>query len=289
MRRFNLTNELINNSQLISASDFSYVFKMTNGNYLKLFSDKSLLAYKEIKVNLEDKLNSANKLGITNDIVKPCAVAYFRGEAVGYEISPANGINFNQYDDTLTLQDRLDLYAYADVHKKIEDIVRTNKNIVVPDLCSCDNIYIDQNHNITLIDYDGMQIGPYRSFMISSLLGVQRDIVENPKYFNKETGLYSKTLDIRSSIILYFITALNVNLTSVGVTAPGEKEPITLDFIFNTINLDDPDICHNVWKMFQKDQKEEFLENTVYEIAEKYNLTVAGMYNGILRKQLIKK
>lgn len=290
MRRFKVTHELIRNSQLISSNEFSSVFRLPSGNYLKIFTPDTLMIYQTMMVDIEAKLQNANKLGITNDILKPCAIAYDLNNAVvGFEMQPARGINFNQFDALLTFKDRQNLYGYAEIHKKIEDILRNNPNIVVTDLCSCDNIYIDENKNISLIDYDDMQIGNQRSLMISSSLGTQRDIITTPKYFDDLTQLFTKTLDVRSSIILYFLTAFNINLNSVGLTAPGDTEPITLDFIFDALMLDDPDLCHNVWKMMQKNQTEDFLGDTVFRIADKYDLKIVSICGDKIRKQLIRK
>lgn len=290
MRRFKITQELICNSQLISSNQFSYVLRLPSGNYLKIFTPEALMIYQTIMIDIEAKLQDANKLGITNDILKPCAIAYdLHNAVVGFEMQPARGINYNQFDDLLTFEDRQDLYGYAQIHKKIEDILRNNPNIVVTDLCTCDNIYIDENKNVSLIDYDDMQIGNHRSIMISSSLGTQRDIITTPKYFDNSTQLFNKTLDIRSSIILYFLSTFNINLNSVGLTASGDNEPITLDFIFDSLMLDDQDLCHNVWKMMQKNQTEDFLGDTVFRIADKYDLKIVEIRGDKIRKQLIKK
>ena len=47
---------------------------------------------------------------------------------------------------------------------------------------------------------------------------------------------------------------------------------MTLDDIFSIINLDDVDIQQKVWKLYQSDQSNEFLEEDLYRIAEEYKL-----------------
>ena len=58
-----------------------------------------------------------------------------------------------------------DLFMYADIHTKLENIVRSTDDIVYPDICTCDNIYVDSSNGnkIQLIDYDGLQVGIYPS------------------------------------------------------------------------------------------------------------------------------
>lgn len=56
------------------------------------------------------------------------------------------------------------------------------------------------------------------------------------------------------------------------------------------INLDDPDICHKVWKLFQEKEENEFLRDDVFKIAEKYNTEIIAQRNdGVYIKRLVKK
>lgn len=56
------------------------------------------------------------------------------------------------------------------------------------------------------------------------------------------------------------------------------------------INLDDPDICHKVWKLFQEKEDNEFLRDDVFKIAEKYNVGIVAQRNdGVYIKKFVKK
>ena len=62
------------------------------------------------------------------------------------------------------------------------------------------------------------------------------------------------------------------------------------DTIFEAINLDDQDVCHKVWKLFQENEENEFLRDDVFRIAEKYDMrVVARRSDGLCVKKLIKK
>ena len=89
--------------------------------------------------------------------------------------------------------------------------------------------------------------------------------------------------------LLYFLTAFNVNLNKVGMVNPVTGTVVTLDDLFYAIGLDDSDLCHKVLKTFQRNQSNEFLGDTVYDIAEKYDMHVLSKRNDCYLKVLTKK
>ena len=122
---------------------------------------------------------------------------------------------------------------------------------------------------------------------MSGTLGKQ-ELHYTPKYRTGE--LFNKNLDKKSSIYLYFISALNVSLANVGRFNPFTGRNIAIEDIFQMINLDDPDICHKVWKLFQEKEENEFLRDDVFKIAEKYNVGIVAQRNdGVYIKKFVKK
>ena len=77
---------------------------------------------------------------------------------------------FNGYNplSKLTLSEQEDLYQFAKLFRNIENAVKTSPNIIIPDLCSCDNILVGKNNTIKLIDYDGFQVKDTKTAFISS-------------------------------------------------------------------------------------------------------------------------
>jgi len=275
--------------KLLSKGEDATVIKLNNGNILKIFHPETISISKECGVDIEAKILDAVPIKHSPEILVPSVAAYYEnGAFLGYIMPPAQGINFNLYDQNLTLDQRKNLKRYADIHYKLESVLRRNEDIVFPDFCTCDNIFVDKKSNIQFIDYDGLQIGKHGTLSLSTSLGDIHDIIKNPKYFNQE-HLYTKELDKRSSIILYFLCALNVNFTKIGQIDPTTGKPVTLDDIFNAINLDDLDICHKVWKIFQDNEKNEYLGDDVYKMADIYDLNLLIPYNGYYIKKLSRK
>ena len=72
------------------------------------------------------------------------------------------------------------------------------------------------------------------------------------KYYDFETGLFTKEIDIKSAIFLYFVDVFGINLASVNRLNPYTGQIVTLDEIFSIINLQDVDIKQKVWKLYQQ-------------------------------------
>ena len=58
---------------------------------------------------------------------------------------------------------------------------------------------------------------------------------------------------------------------------PYTNQPITLDDVFELINLDDYDIMNKVWKLFQENKENEYLEEDVFKIAQDYEMEVIDL------------
>lgn len=282
-----ITGELIKKSMVLSDKGISAVYRLRDGSILKVFSPEYLHAMKLIGVDFEKKILDAKRIPNAKEILIPTAAAYMKDHFLGYTMPQAKGINYNKFDDRLSLEERMDLEGYAKRHHSIESVLVRAKDVVFPDLGTCDNIFFDEKLNPQFIDYDGLQVGKYQSHVMSLALGRQEQYY-TPKYW--DGTLFNKNLDKRSSIFLYFVSAFNVNLATVGRVNPYTGEKVTVDTIFEAINLDDQDVCHKVWKLFQENEENEFLRDDVFRIAEKYDMiVVARRRDGLCVKKLIKK
>ena len=270
MEKVDLRSLIVSNQ--ISKSDSSNVFLLRDGSILKIFSQLSQLMYTMAGISLEGKIITAKKIVNVPEIVVPKSAVYDGKRFVGYITDYIEGINFNDWDDNLSLDQRCDLLMYAEIYKKIEDIVKRGnaKKIIFPDLLTCDNIIFTADGSVRFIDYDGLQIGNYNSVAISTTLGDESEYM-NPKYCSSPLH-FTQNLDKASLIYFYFISALGIGLFNVGKLDPRTGKPITLDDVFEVINLDDDDIKHKVWKCFQKNCINSFLGDDVFRIAEKYTM-----------------
>jgi len=131
-------------------------------------------------------------------------------------------------------------------------------------------------------------VGKHKSTCISTSLGDSDEYLKIPKYCDKN-GLFTKELDKKSLIIFYFLTAFNVDLNKVGKIEPISGEMMTLETVFDCIKLDDYDICHKIWKIFQDQEPNEYLGADVIRIAEKYDMKVIANIKGRPLKCLYKK
>lgn len=259
---------------------FSRVFQLRNGSYVKLYDSYFLQHIKQISpYDIERKIMEAKPVPNVPEIIVPSHAIYDEknGLFTGYITPPAKGITLNQLDNRLSNRERTDLRQYADLYHLMEDFVkRANQaGFVFPDFCSLDNLFIYGNgnsRNLSMIDYDGMQIGNHPSMSFSTVLGNQNHYFI-PKYWDDKTNLFNHNLDIKSLITEYFLMTFNVNLAKVGERNPETGKPITLDDIFEQIQLDDDDFKHKVWKTFQPNVENEFLGDSVYRLAETHRLT----------------
>lgn len=282
-----IRSNTLNGSSLISRGGISTVFRLSDGSILKVFDANVLSTFREIGVDLERKILDAKKIPNAKEIIIPTAAAYAGDKFIGYTMPAAKGIDYNTFDSRLSLSEREDLFGYAKRHYSIESVLVRATDVIFPDLCTCDNIFFGKDGKPEFIDYDGLQVGSHPSYVMSCAMGEQIQYYI-PKYWDGE--LFNKNLDKRSSIFLYFISALGINLATVGKINPRTGKVITVDDVFKVLNLDDSDICQKVWKAFQPNEENEFLRDDVFKMAEKYNLRIIGRRNdGVYLKQLVKK
>lgn len=289
MRKREIHDYDLRNAKLIFKGESCKVLRLNNGSVLKIFDPMVIELSKTVGADIEAKILDAVPIKQSPEILVPTAAAYRDDNFIGYTMPMARGIDYNSYYNDLTFFNHHDLHKFALVHSRLEGVLRRNPNMVFPDFCTFDNIFIDDKENVQFIDYDGIQVGKHKSLSMSTSLGSITEHMANPKYFTSEQW-FTKELDKKSSIISYFLTTFNVRLDVVGKANPIDGKIITVDEIFNYINLDDPDVCHKVWKLFQDNQQNEYLGDDVFKIAEKYNMVIDGRDpSGAYSKYLMKK
>jgi len=265
----------VRDSTIIGSGYFSKVFKLRHGNILKVFSSDFILISKMMGNDIEKKILEAVPLKDSPEILIPTTAFYTKdGNFLGYTMPCAKGVSYNDYEQSFDLSRRQDLFKYAEDHLKIEGVVQRNPNIVFPDLCTCDNIFVDENRDVQFIDYDGLQIGNNFVCGISTSLGYEDQYLSSNKYFSN--GRFTKELDKKSLIFLYFLTAFNTDLSKVGEIDPYSGETITIEKVLDALNFDDLDVCHKVWKLFQENEENEYLGDDVFRIAERYSVKIHG-------------
>ncbi len=259
------------------------IIKLPNGELLKVLDKELLLIIKDTGYDLERRLDEADSFTSFKNFSIPTRKLEHNGRISAYTMPNFPGINFTDY-----YVDIFNLKRYADIHAQIEENIQTGNELglVFPDLCTTENIIISPDGKVYFIDYDGIQIKDMPAIGYSDFLGLPREVL-TPKYYNEKTGLFTKELDIKSAIFLYFVDVFGVNLSVANTINPYTGKKVTLDYIFSTINLQDSSIQHKVWKLFQENEKNEFLGKDMYLLVEKYNL-MPDMPDASLKKLMRK-
>ena len=267
MEKANLYEFLDNNKgySLLKRCKDTTIIKLPNNQILKILDLKLLDMLNKTGYGLESRLNEVDNLDKNVNFAYPTVMLEDNGVITSYVMPEIPGLDFTNY-----YKNTLDLLSYANIHLQIENNIKTGNNtgLIFPDLCTTENIRITPGDKVFFIDYDGLQVKHMPAIGYSDVLG---DVFDT-KYYNHETELFTPELDIRSATFLYFVDTFGVDLGVVNKKNPLTNEYISVDYIFSAINLDDDDIKHKVWKLFQSSEKNEFLGEDLYKLAENYKL-----------------
>jgi hypothetical protein len=160
------------------------------------------------------------------------------------------------------------------LYAKIEDVVmKANKvGIVMPDLCTCDNIILLPDGSLRFIDFDGMQFGSRdKSIALSTSLGDAGRYVQNRKY-DKNFCSFNTELDKTSLAILMFLMIFNMDLTKVGMIHPRTGKPIVLDELFEDMGLEDKEFLRKILLNISSNRSGSYLQGDLFRVAENYNM-----------------
>ncbi len=293
MEKTSINNFNLNTAKLLSENSISKVYRLCNGEILKMFNPNILNIYNNVGGNVEKKILEAEALPNIPEIIIPNKAVYDeKGRFIAYTSSYIEGLNLGQYYDSLTKNDRNSLYFFATLFEKLESVVsRANEEgFVFPDLVNPGNFIFDKNGNFKLIDYDGMQIRDNKSMVISRVLSVDEKYNRVSKYGNGYF-LYTPELDKKSIILLYIILVFHVRFAAIGQKSYHTGEVITLDYIFDYIGLDDEKFKNKIYKIYNDNEKNEFISEDINRLADMYELRskVALTKDSGVCKYLIKK
>lgn len=269
--------------KILKRCEDTTIIKFPNGELLKILDDELLKIISNTGYNLETRLNEVKNLTGFANFSWPTMMLEDENIVKAYSIPYIPGVDFTDYYENI-----FDLASYANIHSQIENNIKAGNNtgIVFPDLCTTENIRITADGKVFFIDYDGLQIKQMPAVGFSDFLGTPREVLSE-KYYDYKFGLFTKELDIKSAIFLYFVDVFGINLAAVNRINPETGRIVTLDEIFSIINLNDSDIQQKVWKLFQPAIANEFLGNDLYKLAEKYKLVMP--FPNAPTKMLIKK
>lgn len=285
MDKIDFNDLRFNISHLLGETQAGRLCMMNDNRVLKLFDSDFLIALRGRGYNLEEKILNASNLVDIPEVIVPDSVVYDDEDFFGYTMPYFEGISI--YEFVEYNKNRLSLEGLNPFFTRLENIIKKSDNIVFPDLLSDGNILLNRT-DIGLIDFDGLQIGEYSSPTLSSSLG-ERFYYNNTKYRNN--GLYTKELDIKSLIYLYFDLVFNCPLWNVdSFLSKNDKERLNekLEFLFRYHRIDSSELFDKVVRLYDDDLSNIYLGETIYDIASNYELDSEYYASSGVRK-LIKK
>lgn len=251
----------------------STIYRLPDGRILKIVKPIVFETCQFLGANFESKILSTAAVSV-KEIVTPLSAVYDGSFCLGYTMEAVEGLDLNRYDENFTLEDRGNLHHFAELFAKIEEVVvKANRvGIVMPDLCTLDNIIIQPDGSLRFIDFDGMQFGTRdRSIALSTSLGNPAKYIRNPKYDNSFCS-FTRELDKTSLAILLFLMVFNINLNKIGMVHPYTKKIITLEDTLREIGLEDGEFVRKVLANISADKKGYYLRDELFKIAENYSM-----------------
>ena len=279
--------------EVLYNGETSYIYRLEDGRLYKKAKSMLLDVCKRNGIDYESKILDTRARQVC-EIVSPLSAVYADGKICGFTMEEVKGQNMTNYDKDFTLDQVSDLWQYYELFSKLETIVaRANKlGIVMPDICTCENIIISSDGMIKLIDYDGNQIGENdKSICFSTTLKHIREYVQSPKFMPKPQH-FSTELDKTSLTILMFLTVFNVDLNTIGMI-DGTGERVTLKYIFDYLNIHDEEFMNKVAANLSLTKKGTFLSQDLYRLARDYVMLARPLpkhvVDGGYQKMLFKK
>ena len=289
MKQYMSLNKITELRPISDEGETSVVFR-DGDSVIKLFNPMILQMEKWVGLNTEKKVLEAKKYDDLPELNVPTKAIYdIKDSSFIASRSPyLEGKNYNNINSNF-----FELAKLCNLHFRLEDFLkRCDKHqIVLPDYTSLDNLIfepnesgkVDVDNNFHFADYEGIQTIGNKSMSVSSSIMIP--LIDTPKYINNH--YFSQELNVFSHYVLFFLDILHADLKAIGRKTPlGE---MTFDIFFQTIGLDDYDIQQKIWKLFQANQKNEYLGNDIFRLCDKYDVENLGSYNGTIIKRLKRK
>ncbi len=279
MKRLELADIPMEDLECISFGE-NLLFRIPNGNVLKLFSKRYLENYETYTgFRLEDKILAADGKDFHTSVVAPKGIVYADGVFSGCVMDEVDGVSIQEFCSQLPEEEQFDLHMFAHLYSAIEKPILKEERLVFPDLCTDGNVLVKQNDSsfsVNYIDYDGIQVDSYPSLVIAFSLGLPKQFY-NSKYLSTASDtLFNKELDKRSLIHLYFSSAFHFELDCIGQPHPLYLRPTTIHDVFQFLGIEDEIFRNKVEKAFSSDQNNEYLADDVFRLADNYQLEMVS-------------
>lgn len=267
MERVELTNINFKKIKILKKSPISKVFLLDEKEVVKVYNSSYLKGINRRRA-LERKIQASSTIKL-KELVLPKKIILINGNFAGYTMEYIKGESY--LDIAIAPYRNLDLInkEYLEIEKIIKKFHK--EGIIVPDLLNLTNIIVTED-GLRFIDYDGMQIRDNKASSISKIL--KKDIRHSStiKYCN-HLGLYTEELDKKSLLILYILITFNNLINDINMDNNRFEK---IDKLLEELNISQEDKLKEIINKAynpRNDIKNEYLEEAVKEIGNKYVLT----------------
>ena len=267
MEKVELTNINFKKIKILKKSPISKVFLLDEKEVVKVYNSSYLKGINRRRA-LERKIQASSTIKL-KELVLPKKIVLINGNFAGYTMEYIKGESY--LDIAIAPYRNLDLInkEYLEIEKIIKKFHK--EGIIVPDLLNLTNIIVTEE-GLRFIDYDGMQIRDNKASSISKIL--KKDIRHSStiKYCN-HLGLYTEELDKKSLLILYILITFNNLINDINMDNNRFKK---IDKLLEELNISQEDKLKEIINKAynpRNDIKNEYLEEAVKEIGNKYVLT----------------
>lgn len=269
-------------SKVVREKEYCGVFRIMLGNAVKFFYPHYIDLMNDNGLSLENKILHSKKIDLIPEIIVPNGIVYDAHEGkeyfIGYTMPFIDGdeygvFNFKSFKSFN--EHPCTLYHFAKEFSQLEEIVRRSDDIVFADLLDSSNI-IFNGEEFKFIDYDGLQIDGF----MSDLCALYYYDYAGTKYIRDK--FFTKQFDIRQLIYLYFDSVFSYDLSKFDKMSISDVQSV-LDRDFNLIGLNNDDVKNKVLKLYN-DSDNEYLDNTLFDLANQYDLCFDGAKKFVKRK-----
>lgn len=276
--------------KLVHIGEGSKIYELPNNRILKIINQELIEEFSSLGFSYETKILNT-KAKKVKEIVGPTAMIYNGQNFCGYTMKKIIGTEINDFLTALNPKDKYSFAFLTNFYAKLEDIIRraNKEGIVVPDMCTKGNIFIQENQEMKLLDFDGIQFGQTDfAPAISSDLGSPMPYFQSSKY-SVRPGTFTTEIDKTSLSIFLFLVVFNADLKLLGQYKPEFGRVVTIKDLFGILNIHDQTFMNKIAANMSSNLSGDYLAKDLTRLSHKYDLNIIGFKNGIPIKKLVLK
>ena len=275
------------------SSDFNDLIFLRDGRLFKRIKSPSIVRDLEDTYHaMEKKVLMADNFKGIDGLLLPKAAVYDDSDCyVGYIMNYVPGVSLDDYYSTLSDKKKYNIKFHNKIMQELFFKVRelNSNGIIIPDLFTEGNIWINRCRKIVLIGYDGLQIDNVASYFSSTSLGAGEQYTNSKYMKDMQRVLYSNNIDKKSLMLMFFYYFFELHFQhryEFYTEILGYSKNDSLELIFESVNLSDPQLCKAVIDMYSLNGDNKYIASEINELAKNYTLTYSdNPYLRVLKKK----